>query len=323
MYVPMVGLAVMLAWGVADFVRSRPRARAWIAPLACGACLAMAVTTWAQTGYWRNAELLFRHTLAVTGENELAYTWLAAQLDHNPATWPEALADLQAAARLNPASSMGHANLANMYEVMGRSPEAISQYEQALLADSGNAAAHDGLGKILAKQGRLPEALAHFRTVQRLDPGNPQGRIDTAAALLAAGQSAEGIRVLQEGLTKYPGEPRIYNMLGYALIGIPGRVDEGVERLERAVALSPDFADAHNNLGIAMFRTGRIDLAVEHFEAAIRLDPGFAGAHRNLGVALLRVPGRQGEGVDHLRVAQRLAPDPALRRMLEGLGVAQ
>jgi tetratricopeptide (TPR) repeat protein len=108
--------------------------------------------------------------------------------------------------------------------------------------------------------------------------------------------------------------------LGVALAKLPGRTEEAVERFEKALALYPGFPEAHNNLGIVLSSTGRPTLALEQFEDAVRLRPGFADAQRNLGFALLRDPmhGRS-EALEHLEAAQRLAPDPALRRALDEL----
>ena len=71
-----------------------------------------------------------------------------------------------------------------------------------------------------------------------------------------------------------------------------------VAKLEAAAAefqetrkLSPDFADAHNNLGIALASLGKLDEAIEHFREAIRLDPSFPDAKNNLAIALAQKKG--------------------------------
>jgi Flp pilus assembly protein TadD len=51
------------------------------------------------------------------------------------------------------------------------------------------------------------------------------------------------------------------------------------------VRVKPDYAEAHNNLGIALGTLGRLAEAIEHFELALRLNPGFADARRNLEIA--------------------------------------
>jgi hypothetical protein len=52
------------------------------------------------------------------------------------------------------------------------------------------------------------------------------------------------------------------------------------------VRLNPQFAAAHNNLGIACWRDGRLELARACYEEAMRLRPDFAEAVNNLGNTL-------------------------------------
>ena len=52
MYLPMVGLTIMLSWGAADFVKRYPRARTVAAVSAVAACSACLVLTWLRLRYW-------------------------------------------------------------------------------------------------------------------------------------------------------------------------------------------------------------------------------------------------------------------------------
>jgi len=51
------------------------------------------------------------------------------------------------------------------------------------------------------------------------------------------------------------------------------------------VRVKPDYAEAHNNLGIALGSRGRLPEAIDQFEQALRLKPEFADAQRNLEMA--------------------------------------
>jgi len=50
--------------------------------------------------------------------------------------------------------------------------------------------------------------------------------------------------------------------------------------------LDPDYAEAHNNLGIALARKGKLEAAGVHFKETLRLNPNFAGARNNLNKIL-------------------------------------
>ena len=63
------------------------------------------------------------------------------------------------------------------------------------------------------------------------------------------------------------------------------RLDDAVAALTAAIAARPAYAEAHNNLGIALGSQGKLDQAIAQFEEALRLRPGFEDAVRNLDTA--------------------------------------
>ena len=81
MYIPSIGLFVVLAWGVADLTARWARRAVPLAVGAAAVLVACALVVGHQLLYWQDTETLFRHTLAVTRNNYLAYDnlglWLA------------------------------------------------------------------------------------------------------------------------------------------------------------------------------------------------------------------------------------------------------
>jgi len=68
------------------------------------------------------------------------------------------------------------------------------------------------------------------------------------------------------------------------------RLDEAIRHFQLALQLNPDFAGAHNNLGIALARSGLLEDAAGHFNAALHLDPAFVSARNNLNKILALRP---------------------------------
>jgi Flp pilus assembly protein TadD len=55
---------------------------------------------------------------------------------------------------------------------------------------------------------------------------------------------------------------------------------------EKALQIRSDYADAHNNFGVALASANRLSEAVAQFREALRINPNDAGIHHNLGRAL-------------------------------------
>jgi len=81
-----------------------------------------------------------------------------------------------------------------------------------------------------------------------------------------------------------------------------GRFEEAAYHYGRGVAIDTDYAEGHNNLGVALSRLGRFVEAVEHFRTAVALDSGYADAYANWGVALSHLGDHSG-AIDRYRRA--------------------
>ena len=76
----------------------------------------------------------------------------------------------------------------------------------------------------------------------------------------------------------------------------------------RVLALRPDLAEAHNNLGVALNDQGKLAEAVACFRRALAVKPDSAEAHNNLGNAL-KDQGKIEEAIASYRRALSLQPE--------------
>jgi tetratricopeptide (TPR) repeat protein len=86
-----------------------------------------------------------------------------------------------------------------------------------------------------------------------------------------------------------------------------GRYDEAIKRLNRALSMKPDYAEAHFNLGNALRKSGQPAEAVKSFAAAVRIRPNYVEALQNQSDAL-RELNRQTEAITALRQAIKISP---------------
>ncbi|MDP9112524.1 MAG: tetratricopeptide repeat protein [Acidobacteriota bacterium] len=287
MYVPMIGLSIMLAWGAADVVAKWPGTKPVLAMAAAVSCVACSVLAWREAAYWRDSQTLFQRALEVTKNNALAENNLGMYLmtvQRNRV----AISHFEAALEINPNYTDAHSNLGYVLsQIPERIPDAVKQYEAALLLQPANAEAQNGLGATLVRRGDCAGAIPHF-----------------AAALHSKPEQTDAI----------------FN-LGTCQMAVKN-YEAAIPYFEAAIRAQPGFAEAHFSLAGCLSRiSGRTPDAVKEYEATLQLRPneGLARlAHAKLGM-LLADQGRAEEAIQHLEAVQRIQPDPSIAKIIERL----
>lgn len=103
-----------------------------------------------------------------------------------------------------------------------------------------------------------------------------------------------------------PDQPVALQLLG-VIAHQEGRNDIAVRLITRALAIKPDYFDAHMNLGSVFRRMGKLDEAIASVRMAVAIRPDDARAHSKLGIVL------QDQGKLNSAIAschQALAIDP-------------
>lgn len=103
-----------------------------------------------------------------------------------------------------------------------------------------------------------------------------------------------------------------------------GDLDSAIPCFQRAIALNPAAAQAHNNLGCVFHLKGQLEEAEVAFRKALAVAPSYADAHTNLGTTLAD-GGQVAASEYYLRRAIELDPNGAnnfinLGRVLNWLG---
>ena len=157
-YLPLIGIFIMLVWGVADLTEGHRRTRRVLAGAAGGLVLLLALLTAHQVRYWHNGIVLMEHALTVTSGNWFALNNLgaahiligtgnrmvniSASLPIDPIT-PErrtlhltqAVALCRESLRIEPTFPLAHFNLGLAHLNLGDRTAATAEYRALLPLD--------------------------------------------------------------------------------------------------------------------------------------------------------------------------------------------
>ncbi len=140
-------------------------------------------------------------------------------------------------------------------------------------------------------------------------PKNQFGWKILGAVLRATGRNSEALDANQTTVALSPQDAEAHNNLAVTLQGL-GRLDEAIASYNQALVLKPNYVNAHYNLGVTLQELGRLDEAIASYNQAIALKPDFANAHYNLGVTLQEL-GRLDEALASYKQVIALKPDYA------------
>ena len=138
-----------------------------------------------------------------------------------------------------------------------------------------------------------------FALAVDLEETRPEGRASSIVPAAGVALSAETKNLFREGIE---------------LLGV-GEPREAIPRLERVVAVSPDYSDGFVGLGIAYAMDSQVYPALDSFEKAAEVEPSNFYAHFKLAQFhfKLRIPKK---GYEEAKRALRYAATPNEKRLV-------
>jgi arylsulfatase A-like enzyme/Tfp pilus assembly protein PilF len=180
--------------------------------------------------------------------------------------------------------------------------------------------ASNDLNRALAdfKAGSMTDAMMAVREIIRVHPA-----FTTAYGVLASMQRDTGdlggaIATLDQVVRRGTADQSVMLVLANYLQET-GAFPKAAELLEALVAAHPDYADAHNSLGVVYSRMRKHPEAQAAFRRVLELDPTSAAAYENLGIDAIGA-GDFAAAITNL--TQAIALDPRLARGHNALAAA-
>jgi tetratricopeptide (TPR) repeat protein len=161
--------------------------------------------------------------------------------------------------------------------------------------------------------GRLKEAGALYQQILSERPDHAPSLHLLGVVALQIGQTQLAVNLIGAAAENDPTVPAYRNDLGEAL-RLLGDAESAARCFEALIALKPDHAGAHVNLGIVRQQRGHLAEALALYERAVALRPGMPEAWTNLGALLLQLQ-LLDEAEKALATAVRLAPKDAAAQL--------
>jgi superkiller protein 3 len=237
------------------------------------------------------------------------FTALAAQNPRDPmlqdglgqshealSDWAKAFAAYKRAIALNAKDSSYPLNLGLAMlrsdpngTIPGRRDQAIGFLREATKLNPQGAPAFLQLGLLLIEKKRWPEAQDTLRRYVALKPEDFLGIFNLALAHDYAGKFDDALKLYGQAETMMPTDPAVKNNVGRIYLKRK-LYNESIEQFQKALALDATFADARNNLALALAAKG--DYATSNSEWRKLITATSAEIGRTKGKERLDLQGR-------------------------------
>ncbi len=151
-YIPLIGLFIMVAWGVLDLLKKWNHRKEILLASSAVSVLCLCIITWTQVGYWQNNITLYDHALKVTDNNWLAYNnrGIAYAALGN---LRQAIEDYNRAIEIKPGFAEAYNNRGNAYKGLGNYKQAIEDLKRGIEIKPSFTEAYFNRGLVYLNQG--------------------------------------------------------------------------------------------------------------------------------------------------------------------------
>jgi tetratricopeptide (TPR) repeat protein len=269
-YLPQIGIFLACVWAVHEMMSLRPSLARLQRPVGVTVCAICAVLSWRQLDYWRNSEVLFARTLAVTDDNWFAEgNYASALIDRG--AYKEAERHLRAAIGIGPARYNDFMNLGRVLILDRRLSEAAQVFAAATELFGDRAAPWAALANARLRMSDAKGAADAYERVLRIEPGLINARINLAVCYGMLGREEEAREQFENVLAKEPDNADVLYNYGTLEFGARN-FDRAHSLLQRSVEIDSQRADAWYYLAACDAHEGRIQDALQKLRNSISLD---------------------------------------------------
>jgi len=173
MYISILGLLIIVAFAVKEFVADRTRRKIFAAVSAAVLLSALGILTRMQVKHWQNDFTLFGYALKVTENSVVAESGFGSAL-FKAGRLNEAVPHLTKAIRISPTHFNARNNLGMVFMKLGKLNEAIACFDELIKQKQDSPKVYVNLAVTYARQGKYDLAMQNCVKAEQLKPDDAE-----------------------------------------------------------------------------------------------------------------------------------------------------
>jgi len=306
-YIPLIGLFVMIAWGIPELLKKwqptrfpTPRKEMLFA-LSALVLLSLFIVTRTQVGYWRNNFTLYDHSLKASPSDLIHYNrGTAYSILGN---YARAISDYDRAIEITPNYASAYSNRGMAYSELGNQRQALSDFDRAIEIDPEYAEAYINRGATYGKLGDQKHAISDYDRAIEINPEHADAYNNRGVAYDKLGDQRRAISDYDRAIEINPKYSLAYYNRGVTYSQL-GNKRQAISDYDRAIEINPKYSVAYYNRGVTYGELGNLRQAISDYDRTIEINPKYAMAYYNRGVAHIKL-GNRSKAMEDLKTAAR------------------
>lgn len=279
-YIPYIGLAFLLGFGMDYLIRQKPNLKIPVLAVFSVFAAVLAFATFNRVKVWENSYLLWTNVMENYENAGPAYKnrgkWYfekQGEILENPQekkeAYEKALADFNVLVKLKPNDHEGHLSRGNALYKLERYPEAIAEYTKSTQLKGDYMDAWNGLSRTQT------DAMIAVK-----------GKVDLE-------MYKGGLQSFQRMIAMEPNNAQNYYSRGI-LHRKAGRASEAIKDYNKALQLNPDYYEALSNRGNAYFDLRQYQNAINDYTSSLQMNPNHNSSYMNRASVYIQM-GQEGD----------------------------
>jgi len=279
-YVPLIGIAIMVVWGVDTLSRNWKSRQRPLMAVGVIVTLLLMICTYNQVSRMKNSMTVFEYAVKYAPNAHYAHNNIALAYK-NAGDFDRAIEHFSEAIRIKPDKFEAYNNRGVAYFSKHQYDEAAADYQVVLNKFPGHVEARNNLGNIFQVQGELDRAIEQYQRALAINLNHPEVNNNIGSAYFSKRDFKEAVKYFTRALNANPFYLAARTNLA-RVYGEMGDIEMAIKHFQLARELAPNNPAIYDWLGISYALIGQREKAIQHYKIALSINPNMQATQQRL-----------------------------------------
>jgi len=281
-YIPLVGIFIMIVWGIWEMLHQWKYRKAIIRMFSIIILIILMIATFYQVSFWKNSGTLFNHTLKVTKNNYVAYNSLGVYL-FDKGDLEGSRKQFKLAIQVNPYYALAYNNLGKSFFAEKRYTEALGQFHECLKIKPDYGDTYKSIGDIMLLKENYDRAIVNYKKALQISSSQAKVYYHLGIAYFQKSNYSKAVECFQEAINENPLYSEAISYLREAK-SAQTNLDNLILSIKATIKTDPQNLILHMKLGDLYHQECEYENAIAQYQEVLSIQPQYIPAFYRLAL---------------------------------------